>query len=55
MMRSFLLTLILVVAIAATAFGGTIEGKVSPGGSVVFVDTIPGKTFPVPTQKPLMD
>jgi plastocyanin len=34
---------------------GTIEGKVSPGGSVVYVDTIPGKTFPAPAQKALID
>jgi plastocyanin len=55
MMRNFLLTLILGAAAAATAVGGTIEGKVSPGSSVVYVDTIPGKTFPAPTLKPLMD
>lgn len=55
MMRSSLLILVLMVAAAATAFAGTIEGKVSPGKSVVYVDTIPGKTFPAPSQKPLMD
>ena len=46
-------TLVLIAAVT-TAFGGTIEGKVSPGTSVVYVDTIPGKTFPAPAQKPLM-
>jgi len=41
--------------VAVTAVAGTIEGKVSPGTSIVYVDTIPGKTFPAPTQKPLLD
>ena len=55
MMRSFLVTVLLVTAVAATAVAGTIEGKVSPGKSVVYVDTIQGKTFPAPSQKPVMD
>jgi plastocyanin len=55
MIRSFLLVLLLMTAIAATATAGTIEGKVSPGKSVVYVDTIPGETFPAPTQTPMMD
>ena len=55
MTRCFLLMLLLIAAVAATAFAGTIEGKVSPGKSVVYVDTIPGKTFPAPAQKPMMD
>ena len=55
MMRSFLVTLLLVAAVAATAVAGTIEGKVSSGKSVVYVDTIQGKTFPAPTQHPVMD
>lgn len=46
MTRSFLLTLLLIAAVAATAVAGTIEGKVSTGKSVVYVDTIQGKTFP---------
>lgn len=37
------------------AVAGTIEGKVSPGKSVVYVDAIAGKTFPVPTKRPLVD
>jgi plastocyanin len=41
--------------LAAVAFAGTIEGKVSPGKSVVYVDTISGKTFPDPSEKPVMD
>jgi plastocyanin len=55
MVRSFLLMLFLIAAVAATAAAGTIEGTVSPGKSVVYVDTIQGKTFPSPTQKPMMD
>ena len=49
-----LLMFLLVIAVPAIAFGGTIEGKVSPGKSVVYVDAIPGKTFPAPAQKPLL-
>ena len=52
--RSFLTVLLLATA-ASFAAAGTIEGKVSPGNSVVYVDAIPGKSFPSPTQKPLMD
>ena len=55
MTRSFLVTLLLITAVAATAVAGTIEGKVSPGKSVVYVDTIQGKTFPAPSQQPVMD
>lgn len=55
MTRCFLLMLVFTAAVATTAFAGTIEGKVSPGKSVVYVDTIPGKTFPPPTQNPMMD
>ena len=55
MMRSFLVTVLMVTAVAATAVAGTIEGKVSPGKSVVYVDTIQGKTFPAPSKQPVMD
>lgn len=56
MMRSFLVTVLLVTAVAASAVAGTIEGKVSPGkSSVVYVDTVQGKTFPAPAQHPVMD
>jgi plastocyanin len=46
---------VLVLAIAAQA--GTISGKVSgvAGESVVYVDTIAGKTFPAPETHPVMD
>ena len=55
MTRRFSLTILLVLAFAIAAFAGTIEGKVSSGKSVVYVDAIAGKTFPPPTQKPVMD
>ena len=55
MMRNLLLTLLLATAVAATAVAGTIEGKVSPGKSIVYVDTIQGKTFPAPSQQPVIN
>lgn len=56
MKSRLLLTALLVVFVAATALAGTITGTVSPGkSSVVYVDTIQGKTFPAPSQKPVMD
>jgi plastocyanin len=55
MTRRYSLTLLLVLVFAASAFAGTIEGKVSTGKSVVYVDTIQGKTFPAPAAKPLID
>jgi plastocyanin len=47
----------LTVALSVSAFAGSISGKVSgvTGESVVYVDTIPGKTFPVPSQHTVMD
>lgn len=55
MTRRLLLTLLLVLVVAASAVAGTIEGKVSTGKSVVYVDAIAGKTFPAPSAKPVMD
>jgi len=55
MTRRFLLTLLFVLILAAAALAATIEGRVSPGNSVVYVDTIPGKTFPAPTAKPVIN
>jgi plastocyanin len=37
----------LISALTATAAAGTLEGKAPAGNSVVYVDTIAGKTFPV--------
>jgi plastocyanin len=51
----FSLTILLVLTVATAAFAGTIEGKVSPGKSVVYVDAVAGKTFPPPSQRPVMD
>jgi plastocyanin len=59
MTRSVFFTLLLVstVTITATALAGEIQGKVSgvSGASVVFVNTIPGKTYPPPAQHFLID
>lgn len=55
MSRKLPMTVALLLASAAVLFAASIEGKVSPGNSVVYVDIIPGKAFPAPTQKPLMD
>ena len=46
-----------VLVISAAAFAGTLSGKVSgaSGASVVYVDTIPGKTFPAPEKHVLID
>ena len=47
----------LVVAICSAAWAGDVEGKVTgmKGKSVVYVDTIAGKTFPAPKDHPVMD
>jgi plastocyanin len=54
MPRIFLCALLLITALTAAGIAGTIEGKVSSGQSVVYVDAIPGKTFPPPSQEPIM-
>lgn len=41
---------LLITALGGTASAGTLEGKVSGGNSVVYVDAIPGKTFPAPSK-----
>lgn len=45
------------LAFSVTAWAGSIEGKVSGGSgkSVVYVDTIPGKTSPAPAKHQVMD
>jgi len=50
-----LITVVAALSVAATA--GDIEGKVSgmKGKSVVYVDTIAGKTFPAPKDHPVVD
>lgn len=56
-MKRNLLVVGLVFALAVAANAGTISGKVSgvTGESLVYVDTIAGKTFPVPDKHPVMD
>jgi plastocyanin len=54
-MRNFLFAAILASSLTVTAIGGSIEGKISPGTSVVYVDTIPGKTFPAPSQQAVIN
>lgn len=55
-MRTCLLVL-LPAALNLAAWAGDIEGKVAgmKGKSVVYIDTIAGKTFPAPTDHPVMD
>ena len=56
-MKNIVLILAIVVGFALAASAGTISGQVSgvAGPSVVYVDTISGKTFPAPTQHPVID
>jgi len=56
MKRSLVLAVIVITAFV-TSEAGTISGKVSGvvGESVVYVDVIQGKTFPAPTQEPVID
>jgi plastocyanin len=57
MKRNAAVLVVLLGMLRLVASAGTISGKVSgvSGESVVYVDTIPGKTFPAPTQHPVMD
>jgi plastocyanin len=57
MKRNVLVVMMAIAALALVAHAGTISGKVSgvAGESVVYVDTIAGKTFPAPTQSPVID
>ncbi len=56
-MKKNVLTLVIVIGFALAASAGTISGQVSgvAGPSVVYVDTISGKTFPASTQHPVID
>jgi plastocyanin len=55
--RRISMAILVVAALTVAATAGSISGKVSgvAGESVVYVDAIAGKTFPAPTQKPVMD
>lgn len=48
---------VLIAGLTVGAWAGDIEGKVTgmKGKSVVYVDTIAGKTFPAPKDHPVMD
>src|SRR5438270_12058406 len=52
-----LLSALVVAALSMAAWAGDVEGKVTgmKGKSVVYVDTIAGKTFPAPKDHPLID
>ena len=54
MTRGIELIILLTTVMTAMATAGTIQGKASPGNSVIYVDTIPGKSFPPPSQRPVM-
>src|SRR5947208_2076582 len=56
-MRSSISVAVIISALASAAYAGTIHGKVSGvnGESVVWVEAPAGKTFPAPSQHPLID
>jgi len=56
-MTRFLLTIVSFAAFVVAAQAGTIIGKVAgrAADSVVYVDAIPGKSFPAPAKHPVMD
>lgn len=56
-MRSSIPALLVILAAAVTGNAGTIHGKVTgaKGQSVVYIEAIPGKSFPAPTQHVVMD
>ena len=56
-MKNIVLVLAILVGLAVASSAGTISGQVSgvAGPSVVYVDTISGKTFPASTQHPVID
>jgi plastocyanin len=57
MKRNILILIAVVMGFSLAASAGTIGGQVSgvAGQSVVYVDAISGKTFPAPTQHPVID
>jgi len=57
MKRNFLFLVVALAVLSLTASAGSISGKVSgmSGESVVYVDSIAGKTFPAPSEHPVMD
>ena len=57
MKRNSIIVAVMIAMLSVAASAGTISGKVSGvnGESVVYVEAIAGKTFPAPTEKPLID
>jgi plastocyanin len=57
MKRNLMLAVAVIAMFSLAASAGTISGKVSgvTGESVVYVEAIAGKTFPAPTDKPVID
>ena len=57
MKRNVVVLIVVIAGLTLAASAGTISGQVSgvAGQSVVYVDTISGKTFPESTQHPVID
>src|SRR5437660_2469060 len=57
MKRNSIIVVAVLALVSLVASAGTINGKVSgvTGESVVYVEAIAGKTFPAPTEKPVVD
>jgi plastocyanin len=57
MKRTLIMVMAVVAIMGVAASAGTISGKVSgvTGESVVYVEAIAGKTFPAPSEKPVID
>src|SRR5215471_14302830 len=55
--RNLVIAFVVLVTLSLAANAGSISGKVSgvSGESVVYVETIQGKTFPAPTKNPVID
>lgn len=56
-MKYSITAVLVAAAVAVAAHAGTIHGKISgvKGVSVVYVESIAGKSFPAPTKHPIMD
>lgn len=54
MNRISITTLLLMAGLVSAASAGTVEGTVSPGNSVVYLEAAPGRVFSSPVQKPLI-
>ena len=57
MKRNVCILMMVIGGLFTAAWAGDIEGKVAgmKGKSVVYVDAIAGKTFPAPTDRPVID